>query len=201
MHPFDAELSLKDNYLKGEEIDFAAWIFADHAHREKYRDSGNSEALTASLAIQRVRALKNALAEGELLALGIAKDDPSLEIRLIPENLFLSTEMQIDCQSSKIVGLGREFHEVRVCGVAAGINALLANSKSVGRPNQLAMIVSAWTALKTDNPEFLNLDMSVQNRDIQEIAAKQNPAKSPGNSRIGESTIRRHRRNHPERFI
>lgn len=200
MHIFASDLPLKANYLKADDIDFAAWNLAGHDHREEFRNSGNLPARTAWLRAERLQGLKDALATGELLALGIAEGDPDLEISLIPENVFLSPRSRLDSESSQVAGLAVTFLEVRICRASPGSSRVSVNSSSIGRPNHLAITLEAWNALKAEFPGFLELDKSSQNREIRELAARLHPRKFPGQSRIGDSTIRRHRRDNSDLF-
>ena len=145
--------------------------------------------------------LTDALADGQLVALGISPDDDSLDIREIPQNLFLSAELQIDPHKSAIAGLGREFRDVQICRASAPNPAKAPKADSSGRPDFLAIMTVAWDASKSANPDFLNMSKSTQNIELQEMVATLFPAQFPGNARIGESTIRRHRRVHPDLFI
>jgi hypothetical protein len=200
MQLIDPNLSMKDNYIKATDIAFAAWQLAGHDHREEYRNSGQSAARTAWLNSERIEILKDALADGELVALGISPDDPAMEIVQIPENLFFAADLRIDGENSSIAGLSRTFANVRICRVIEKSQRLPANLKSTGRPNHLLLIVDVWATLKAEMPSFVELDKSTQNREIAEMAARLFPAKFPGNCRIGDSTIRRHRRNHAALF-
>lgn len=201
MHLFDPNLSLKENCLAADDVEYAAWELAGHEHREQYRDSGNSLPRTAWLHFERMRALKDALVNGELIALGIAKDDPSLEIRQIPENFFLGSDLVIDGDRSSVSAMGREFDHVGICRSIPGQQLQPSPPKAAGRPTHFPAIMAAWDMLKIEIPGFLELDKTVQNREIGEVAAKLFPAKYPGKNRIGDSTIRRHRRKHPKLFV
>lgn len=200
MHLFDPDSSLKDNCLKAGDIEFAAWDFASHDHREKFRDSGHSPAQTAWLRSERIRQLQDALADGQLLALGIASDDPALEIVRIPANLFLSSSVHLNGENSSISGMNREFLDVRICRAIPGFRAGPELPKPPGRPNHLGLISRAWIALKSEIPDFHEWDKTSQNREIGEKVAALFPGQFPGKSRPGESTIRRHRRANPELF-
>jgi len=156
MYHFDPDLSLKANYRDADDIEFAAWELACHEHREKYRDSGRAPGRTAWLHKERMQALKAALADGELLALGIARGDQFAAITLIPENLFLSPDLQIDGDRSAIFGLGREFDSVRICFGSTAEKILAVSLNGTGRPNHLPVIMAAWAALKAEIPEFLD---------------------------------------------
>lgn len=201
MHVFDPDLSLKANWHEADEIDYAAWEFAGHEHREEFRDSGHSKGKSAALNCERTRNLREALADGGLIALGISKDDPELELGRIPSNLFLAADVRFDGPSGTITALGREFSSARICLASVGTQSQSKSPPLAGRPNHLPMVIEAWKTLKAEIPSFLQLDLSVQNREIQEMIAKLFPAKFPGNSRIGESTIRRHRRMNPQLFV
>lgn len=201
MHIFDPDLPLKTNWQSADDIAFSAWEFAGHEHRENYRDSGRTPARSAWLERERLRMLSDALADGQLVALGISPDDDSLDIREIPKNLFLSAELQIDPYKSAIAGLGREFRDVQICLASAPNPAKASKADSSGRPDYLAIVTAAWDALKSANPDFLNRSKSTQNIELQEIVSRLFPAQFPGNARIGDSTIRRHRRKRPDLFI
>lgn len=201
MHVFDPELSLKSNSQKADDIEFAAWELAGHEHREEFRDSGPSAQRTAWLHAERIRMLSDALASGELLALGISIDDPNLAISRIPENLFLSGQLRIDAHSSTVSGLGRQFRDVRICRASAGQKLQVAVSAAGGRPKHLRETLAAWAELKSQMPGFLQMGKGAQNLEIREMVSKLFPMKFPGNARIGESTIRRHRRDHPDLFV
>lgn len=185
----------------GDEIEFSAWEVAGHDHREKFRNCGGSKTRTAWLRAERVRLLKAALAQGELLAIGIAKADPFAELAIIPPNIFLSEDLQIDCANSAISGVSRAFDSVKICRLEHFPEIKIDNQKAIGRPNSLAMIINAWNALKIEMHGFLDWDNSAQNQAIREMAAKQNPTKFIKIRRIGESTIRRHRRLRPDLFV
>lgn len=200
MHQFNPNLSIKDNCLKACDLEFAAWELAGHDHREKFRDSGGSKARTSWLIAERVRTLIDALASGEVIAIGFAKDDPTAELITIPAGLFLSADLQIDPSGETISAIGRSFAGVRICLSDFDIQNHLKKPKIIGRPNLLEMILNAWNALKAEEVGFLDWDNSAQNEAIREMAAKQIPNKFIENRRIGESTIRRHRRLQPDLF-
>ncbi len=200
MHQFDPNISIKANYQKSSDMEFAAWELAGHDHQEKYRDSGQSPQRTAWLHWERIGILKDALANGELLALGIESDDPYLEIIRIPENLFLAADFRSDGDNLSISGAGRKFIDVQICRAIPGIRAISEKVKSNGRPSHLLLIKEAWEKLKSEIPEFLDWDKASQNREIREKVSALFPGKFPGNSRIGATTIRRHRSKHPEMF-
>jgi hypothetical protein len=201
MHIFDHKLPIKDNYLEADDIGFAAWDFASHEHREEFRDSGKNLEKSAWLLAERLRALKEALADGHLIALGFAGDDPTLKIHTIPENLFLIGNAQIDLHAGTVIGLGREYQEVHICRVGNVRRWHIDNPKSTGRPSRLSMILEALEVLKQEHPGFLELAKTKQNFEIQQKVSDLFPIQFPGNSRIGESTIRRHRRDSPELFV
>jgi hypothetical protein len=200
MHIFDPNSPLRTNWQNADDVAFAAWESAGHEHREKYRDSGQSPARSKWLERERLGILTDALADGELIALGISPDDNALDIREIPQNLFLSAELEIDAVNSAIAGLGREFRDVRICRASPANPLEASKANSSGRPTLIMIAKVAWDALKSANPNFLNVPKSTQNIEIQEMAATMFPAQFPGKCRIGESTIRRHRRTHPNLF-
>lgn len=201
MHIFDPDLSVKANWQCADDIAVAAWDLAGHDHREEFRNSGKLPARSAWLEKERIRSLTDELADGQLVALGMLTSDPSLEFREIPQNLFLSAELQIDPHNSAIAGLGREFSDVRICRAAIGKPAKPLKPNSSGRPSLLTVTKDAWDELKSTNPNFLNTPKSAQNIEIMEKVAALFPAQYPGQSRMGDSTIRRHRREHPDLFI
>ena len=169
MHVFDPELSLKANYQQGFDAEFAAWHLAGHDHREEFRDSGALPARSAWLRAERTRLLQNALANGELLAIGLEENGSNIDLTQIPENLFLSTELRIDCNLSSVSAIGREFLDIRICKTAIAIAKANLQGKSSGRPNKLLMCEAAWIALKKEIPNFIDLDKTIQNMEIQEI--------------------------------
>lgn len=200
MHLFNPALSLRDNYLEGEDIEFAAWQFAGHDHREAYRDSGSSIERSAWLRAERLSSLKTALANGELIALGILIDDPAIDICLIPENLFLAGDISLDGHRSSISGMGRNYVDVQICIAPSQAELRTVEPKTTGRPSHLPLILDAWTALKSEIPNFLDWDKSSQNRQIREKVSELFPGKFPGKTRIGSSTIRRNRSQHRDLF-
>lgn len=212
MHVFDPELSMKDNYLKADDLEFAAWDMVGHEHREQYRDSGNDPKQSAWLRFERMKLLQERLTAGELWALGVDDGDPKAEIQQIPISLFLSPDLHIDDQGLILSALGRTYMGVRVCRVNAVANlagdvkpdivppAQTKAAAKAGRPNQLAMIHEAWLALKAEIPGFLEMAKSTQNSEIQERLKANYPSKFPGKAKIGDSTIRRHRRENPKLF-
>lgn len=199
MHIFDPDLALKANWQSADDIATAAWDFAGHEHREEFRDSGKLPARSAWLETERIRMLTEALADGQLVALGIPPGDASLNFREIPQNLFLSAQLQIDPDNSVIAGLDHEFRDVRICHAPTG-NPSRTSTAASGRPGLLTVTKDAWDTLKSAKPNFLNMPKSVQNIEIQEMAAAMFPAQFPSQARIGESTIRRHRRKFPALF-
>lgn len=182
------------------DIEYAAWESAGQQHQEEFRNSGNNPSRSAWLVSQRLMALKDALAAGELMALGIAGDDPELAFQIIPANLFLAGNSKIDAHAGSVVGLGRQYQDVHVCRVGAPTHSQAGIAKSTGRPSHLAIILDAWEALKADDPAFLELPKTKQNLEIREKAKSLFANQFPGQCRIGDSTIRRHRRKNPELF-
>jgi hypothetical protein len=115
MFLFDPNLSLEENYQRADSIDFAAWDFAGYEHREAFRDSGQFKERSASLTLERCQLLKEALAQGQLAAYGIAKGDPTFEIVQIHPNAFLLDSLEIDWNNSQFKSSGFEFQNVRIC--------------------------------------------------------------------------------------
>lgn len=139
MYVFNPALSIKDNYLKADDIQFAAWNFAGEDHQKEYQDCARNPQRTAWLRSERLQLLKEALAAEELLAFGVADGDPDAEIRLIPTSVFLASDLRMDDQELIVAALMRTFREVKVCraiiaqpsrdGVASGSAAAVPNSK------------------------------------------------------------------------
>ena len=200
MHQFDPKLSLKDNHQMGDDVEFAAWELAGHDHREEFRDSGKFPQRSAWLRTERMRLLREALANGALVAIGMAGNDTNFDLIQIPENLFLSGDLNFDGNSSSISAMGREFVNIQICRAQILNPTTKELPKTVGRPNHLSIIQETWEFLNSELHDFVNLGKSLQNSQIQEMAAKLFPGQFPGNHRIGESTIRRHRRERPDLF-
>jgi hypothetical protein len=200
IYEFNPHITLHQNWLAGDEWDFAAWLFASHKHREEFRNSGNNQHKSEILLSLRNRDLKLALAAGQFVALGIDFNDKASDAIKIPITIFNSSDFEIDHKLSTITALDRRFLQVRICklNLKDGIESTKA-SKS-GRPDLLDQFLAAWSELKSDNSDFLHWPKSRQNREAQERIAKLYPGQFPGNSRPGESTLRRHRRAHPNLF-
>lgn len=115
MHVFDPKLSIKDNYLKADYLEFAAWVIAGHEHKEQFRDSGNDLHRTEWLRSERLRLAREALIGGELLALGIADTDPEAEIRPIPVSIFIASDLRMNDQEGVVSALGRTFRDAKLC--------------------------------------------------------------------------------------
>lgn len=200
MFPFDPNLSLKENWQNADLIDFAAWDFAGEEYRESFRDSGQFEERSAWLIAERLRLLKDALAQGELIALGIVSGDPAFAVVQIPENAFQLNGTQIDRVNSEITASGLEFLDARICRANSRVQSPTIVANSRGRPNFEKEVLAAIDTLKHDKTEFAQLKKSAQNQLISEKAAELFPLKFYGNHRIGDSTIRRYRRKNPEWF-
>lgn len=184
----------------GDDVEFAAWELAGHDHREEFRDSGKLPQRSAWLRTERMRLLREGLANGAMVAIGMAGNDPNFGLVQIPENLFLSADLRIDGERSSVAAMDREFANIQIC--LAPISNKIAKQlpKTLGRPTHLLIICETWEYLKSELNDFINLGKSVQNSEIQEMATKLFPGQFPGNHRIGESTIRRHRRKRPDLF-
>ncbi len=200
MHKFDPNLTIEENHKQADEIGFAAWEFAGHDHRETYRNSGRSVAKAGWLNFERIRKVSEALGSGELVALGVSPDDPNLAITELPRTLFLDEATKISEANSAISGLERNYCNVRICRAKTSNSTSPEKPVPNGRPSHLTLIVKAWAALKEEKPNFLNWDKGSQNREIQGKVAALNPGKFPGSSRIGATTIRRHRSKRPDLF-
>lgn len=200
IHKFNRNLSLKANWKSGSDLEYAAWQFAGHKHREQFRNSGQNPQRSAWLKRERRIQLQEALQIGELVAFGIQDGEAELRISQIPEIVFQTNDLNIDWDSSRISALGEQFRDIRVCHTDNVYRSEIRNSRKLGRPSQLAIILEAWNSLKGEIPGFLEMAKSTQNREIQGKLKADYPSKFPGNSEIGESTIRRHRRENPNLF-
>ena len=113
---YDPDSSIYENWKDAAPLDFAWFNFATFELKERYRDSGHSDANALSLRQLMQGDVSLAVANIDLIALGI-QTIPSLEnepIR-IPPVMFASAMAQIDWEKSKIEALGRKFEEVRIC--------------------------------------------------------------------------------------
>jgi hypothetical protein len=200
IHTFDPKMSLRDNWRIGADIAFAAWEYAGHNHREEFRDCGPAPHRTAALAWTRIRELTEALSKGEFIALAVASDDQTAAVIRIPEVTFDASDLRIDHERMTICALGRTYLDVRICKFDAQERTAHAKHQKPGRPDQLAMLLHAWRELKAENPDFMNWPKSRQNAEAQEKVAALYRGRFPGNSRPGESTVRRHRRANRDLF-
>lgn len=200
MYEFDPDLSISENHGEAFDLDYAAWVYAGHDHREAFRDCGPDTQKTAYLRHIRTLDLKEAIASNELIAIGILKKDPQHQHVVISSNFFKSGSTVLNLDNSSANGLGHEYLEIRICG-----NSVRAATKNpppapIGRPNCLQMLRDAWQSLKDENPNFLGESKKNQNSYLSEEVARLFPTKFPGNARVGESTIRKHRRENPDLF-
>ncbi len=115
MHVFDPELSIKDNYLKADDLEYAAWQFAGEDHQRDHRNSANDQHRTAWLRSERLKLVREALIAGELLAFGVADSNPEAEIRPIPVSIFIASDLRMNDQEGAVSALGRAFREVKLC--------------------------------------------------------------------------------------
>jgi len=200
---FEPKVSIEENWRNadGINLDFAAWLFTSEEHREDFRDSGKNAHRSQWLRFERMRNLIEALADGELIGMGIPADDENSAVVRIPRTIFAASDVRfIAPDDSTISGLNRKFLDVRICRAVAAQEAKQELEASIGRPSILDMMKVAWDALKMEDPDFATWPKTAQNLALRDEIARLNPGKYPGNSTPGDSTIRKHRRNHPERF-
>lgn len=122
MAVFNPDLTIYENWKDAASLDFAWFSFGTSELKEQYRNSGNNDANAASLRKLMQGDVSLAVANLDLIALGI-QTTPSLDsepIR-IPPVMFASGMLHIDWEKSKIEALGRVFEEVRICAPASQI--------------------------------------------------------------------------------
>lgn len=200
---FDPLTSIEENWQNadGFNLDSAAWLFASEEHREDFRDSGKNAHRSQWLRFERLQNLIEALAQGELIGMGIPVDDENSAVIRIPKTIFAASDVKfIESDGSTVSGLNRKFLDVRICRAVADPEVKQESGSSIGRPSMLGMLVEAWKTLKIENPNFVTWTKTAQNAALIEKIAQQNPGKYPGTNRPGDSTIRKHRREHPELF-
>ncbi len=200
---FKPQISVEENWKNadGFNLDTAAWLFASEEHREDFRDSGANLHRSHWLRFERMRALIEALARGELIGMGIPADDENSAVVWIAKTIFAASDVKfMDPDGSTVSGLNRKFLDVRICRAVAAQETQQELEASIGRPSILDMMEVAWDALKMEDPDFATWPKTAQNLALRDEIARLNPGKYPGNSTPGDSTIRKHRRNHPEQF-
>lgn len=188
------------NWRKADDIFTAGWSWISNDLREEYRDSGNSHQRTAWLEAQIAEQIVEALANDLLIALGVEARDSDSVIQLLPPAIFAAGDRQVELHASEISGLGRRFIDVRLLRQGEKSYPHAAKNRRSGRPSIKPLIPDAWGQLKEEAPSFLNWSKTNQNLALRDKIAELNPGLYPGDSKPGESTIRRIRRLDPSLF-
>lgn len=119
---FNPEISIHDNWLLADPLDYAWFGYAPDEMRSQYGDAGDSVQRTATLQAMMAGEVRLKLGYGELVALGI-QVEPDLGISpcLIPVAMFQTDSVDIDWKKSEISGLRRVFSAVRICRADANL--------------------------------------------------------------------------------
>lgn len=143
---FDSKRDNSANWREADPLHFARFAFAPFEKRESYRDSGAKSLNFAKfLQFEMQLELANRISNGECIAIGIQVSPiPKSEPEVIPPVYFVANEIDIDWENDSLSGLGRSFHEVRICLPASpnyqssdAIAPITANGKrGGGRPSQ-----------------------------------------------------------------
>ena len=156
---FDSNRDILDNWREASPLSYAWFGFAAHEAKEKYRDSGNRPPnFSAFLELDMQLELRSQIAKGDFIAMGIQVSPiPKGEPEQIPPICFEAYDVEIDWQKDGLSGLGRSFHDVRLClpqnksrAVHPGPLVISIANTATGRPSQYPKAKEVFEILFSD---------------------------------------------------
>jgi hypothetical protein len=163
LRKFGSNRDAHTNWQTADELYFGWFAYSPFELKERYRDSGQNEALSKSLELEMQMLIRERIGSGEIVALGVQiLPELKSEAEQIPKILFQSAEVDIDWECGRISGLGRQFNDARICLSAEtntppvkGIAPVAANAnRGGGRPSQYMKIREVLQELFADHPAY-----------------------------------------------
>jgi hypothetical protein len=193
---FDSNRDTNAIWQTADPIDFGWLVYGPSDLRERYRDSGQNLQRSKYLQIEMQLHLRDRIAAGEVKAFGV-QIAPELknEAQDIPQILFQSPDTRIDWDRCEILGLGRQFSDVRIC-LCERVNEPARQQIARTGPGKRGpkgyseILDEAYSQLELEHDHFSDWALEKQMLEIQEKAAALHPGRFRG-SKPGRSTVYR----------
>jgi hypothetical protein len=197
LREYDSKQNAYSNWQTADGLYSGWFIYSPQELKERYRDSGQNEYLSKALEREMQMLIAERIGSGEIIALGV-QISPELksEAERIPKVLFQSTEAKIDWDRGQISGLGREFHDVRICLAldmteTSGEPNSRTDQTKRGRKSHSPIFEEAFAQLELEHKNFTDWSLEKQTNEIREKAAALHPGLFRGTRKPGRSTVYR----------